>query len=297
MIKKKNTTYAQNREDVILDAFFADKKSGSYIDIGAGHPTDRSVTKLLYMKGWRGVNIEPDETLIQLLIADRPSDLNIKACINKVNSLKALIGERKMSKIDFLKVDTGGDEGVILKQSNFKDYCPEVICVESGRKNDSIQQLLKESGYELFFNDGLNEYYSIIGSKRKKKFSFPEIVADNCLPIVPFIPHAEKIYVDEDYFNEIPELQPTERVGTKQAIKWSLIGLDEAIHGGLQYKIVNLKRVILYTKIQKVLAVNKIGRLPSTVQITSSKVRFYRAVLVAYTILSKISNRVLGGMK
>jgi len=71
------TSYAQNREDIIIDAFFEGKQKGFYIDIGANHPTFDSVTKFFYSKGWSGINIEPNETLFNLLKADRKRDTNL----------------------------------------------------------------------------------------------------------------------------------------------------------------------------------------------------------------------------
>jgi hypothetical protein len=38
-------TYAQNFEDVMLARLFGEQSSGFYIDIGAWHPTELSVTK------------------------------------------------------------------------------------------------------------------------------------------------------------------------------------------------------------------------------------------------------------
>jgi hypothetical protein len=52
-------SYAQFREDTILDRFFK-KSTGFYIDIGANHPDRFSNTKKFYKKGWSGINIEPN---------------------------------------------------------------------------------------------------------------------------------------------------------------------------------------------------------------------------------------------
>ncbi len=68
-------SYAQNREDIIIDAFFKGKSSGFYVDVGANHPVVDSVTKLFYQKGWNGINIEPNPRMASLLIADRPRDI------------------------------------------------------------------------------------------------------------------------------------------------------------------------------------------------------------------------------
>lgn len=68
-------TYAQNKEDVILDAFFSDIKNGFYVDVGANHPIEDSVTKHFYNNGWSGINIEPIQALYEQLIEDRPRDI------------------------------------------------------------------------------------------------------------------------------------------------------------------------------------------------------------------------------
>lgn len=67
-------SYAQNREDRILEAFFKDVHDGFYVDIGANHPLKHSVTKLFYMQGWRGIHVEPNESLAAMLRFDRPED-------------------------------------------------------------------------------------------------------------------------------------------------------------------------------------------------------------------------------
>lgn len=74
---QKFITYAQNREDVILDAFFKDVTKGTYVDIGANHPVRDSVTKHFYLKGWRGINVEPIVDLYELVKQDRPEDTNL----------------------------------------------------------------------------------------------------------------------------------------------------------------------------------------------------------------------------
>ena len=75
-------TYAQNSEDVILDAYFGNVNKGTYVDIGANHPVEDSVTKHFYEKGWRGINVEPIKELFQLLQKDRPEDINVQVGIS-----------------------------------------------------------------------------------------------------------------------------------------------------------------------------------------------------------------------
>ncbi len=51
-------SYAQNFEDFRLWRALSTVDRGCYVDIGAGHPYDMSVTRLFYEHGWRGVNVE-----------------------------------------------------------------------------------------------------------------------------------------------------------------------------------------------------------------------------------------------
>lgn len=69
--------YAQNREDLLIRAFFPDVAAGTYVDVGANHPVIDSVTKLLYDSGWSGINIEPQTALFDELRENRPRDLNL----------------------------------------------------------------------------------------------------------------------------------------------------------------------------------------------------------------------------
>jgi FkbM family methyltransferase len=81
-MKQYTISYAQNREDVLLDAFFPGVEQGFYVDVGANHPEIDSVTKLFYLKGWRGINVEPTKRLIKLLEAERPKDTNLNVGIS-----------------------------------------------------------------------------------------------------------------------------------------------------------------------------------------------------------------------
>ena len=82
-------SYAQNHEDLIVSGFFPDVETGFYVDVGANHPVRHSVTKILYDKGWRGINIEPNIDLFKLVEKYRPSDVNLNVGIAaKEGSLK-----------------------------------------------------------------------------------------------------------------------------------------------------------------------------------------------------------------
>jgi FkbM family methyltransferase len=82
MLPDERVYYAQNREDLILESFFGDTKTGFYVDVGACHPDVASVTKRFYLKGWHGINIEPQANLHGLFERDRKRDINLNIGIS-----------------------------------------------------------------------------------------------------------------------------------------------------------------------------------------------------------------------
>jgi FkbM family methyltransferase len=71
------TSYAQNREDVLLDRLFPRGLRGFYVDVGANDPVANSVTKHFYDLGWRGINVEPALAPFERLQEARPRDVNL----------------------------------------------------------------------------------------------------------------------------------------------------------------------------------------------------------------------------
>lgn len=68
-------------EDLFVNNYFSDKRSGFYIDIGCNLPKSNSLTYLLHKKGWRGINIDISERCIKLYNFFRKKDLNLNIAI------------------------------------------------------------------------------------------------------------------------------------------------------------------------------------------------------------------------
>jgi len=77
-------SYSQAGEDIALLSFIDLDLIGSYIDVGAYHPNRFSVTRLLYSRGWSGVNIDANEDLMDQFREWRPRDINICAAIGQL---------------------------------------------------------------------------------------------------------------------------------------------------------------------------------------------------------------------
>ncbi|MDC0585601.1 FkbM family methyltransferase [Candidatus Pelagibacter sp.] len=82
---KKKNTYSQNQEDLFIDNYFKDKEEGIYLDIGCYHPVKYSNTALLYNRGWKGINVDMNQTSIDLFKILRKRDINICAAISNTS--------------------------------------------------------------------------------------------------------------------------------------------------------------------------------------------------------------------
>ena len=58
LLGKRKVSYSDFSEDLILESIF-EGLTGSYVDVGAGHPVIGSNSYLFYKKGWNGITIEP----------------------------------------------------------------------------------------------------------------------------------------------------------------------------------------------------------------------------------------------
>jgi hypothetical protein len=61
--------------------FFQCAKRGTFVEVGANHPTLESQTWLLEQEGWSGVLIEPNPGLCELLRAQRPRSKVFQAAV------------------------------------------------------------------------------------------------------------------------------------------------------------------------------------------------------------------------
>jgi FkbM family methyltransferase len=164
-------SYAQNHEDVVLNRLFPADHVGFYIDIGANHPSDCSVTKHFYDRGWTGINVEPGH-VFEVLNRERPGDTNLNLAVSDHNgrnlfheypthpglstlddrtanashlediaclpreveviTLRALC-ERyvKRRTVDFMSIDVEGHEEAVIRSGDWDRFRPRVLIIEA----------------------------------------------------------------------------------------------------------------------------------------------------------------------
>lgn len=125
-------SYAQNFEDVMLWRALKLFGPGFYIDIGANHPTRDSVTRSLYERGWRGINIEPVLHYYESLCADRPEDINLCVAVGDQESELVFFEspETGLSTLSLEMAERQKAEGIPFIQRTVKTRTLTSICEE-----------------------------------------------------------------------------------------------------------------------------------------------------------------------
>ena len=74
-------------EDLFVDYFFQQKKKGLYVDIGCNLPKSRSLTYLLYKRGWIGVKVDISPRSIKLNNYIRSRDHNLNVSVGNTENI------------------------------------------------------------------------------------------------------------------------------------------------------------------------------------------------------------------
>jgi FkbM family methyltransferase len=158
-------------EDYHLSLAFAGQTTGTYVDIGAGHPIADNVSFWFYERGWQGIVVEPQIELAALYERLRPRDIVVRGLVGReageiefhvvdrlhglsttrqdvaqkveafgvnyrtlrapVTTLAQLCESHELGSIDFLKVDVEGAEADVLFGGDWKRFRPKVIIAEA----------------------------------------------------------------------------------------------------------------------------------------------------------------------
>lgn len=197
-------SFSQKGEDLILDKIFANKNRGFYVDVGANNPDVFNNTKKFYLKGWKGINIEPNPMLLKRFKIERKRDINLNFGIgikrgfasfyefevssistfsknDKENKIKLgyrLKNEAKIKvyrleeimrkfckkKIDFMNVDTEGMDLEVLKSNDWKMFRPKAVCVETGDVWSTLSSELENNKKKLIDRFMISNSYRIFYS-------------------------------------------------------------------------------------------------------------------------------------
>jgi FkbM family methyltransferase len=74
-------SFAQNAEDVVLHRALQEVSAGRYVEVGANHPTESSITRAFYNRGWSGIAIEPVTEFAEAFRQQRSRDTVVQVAV------------------------------------------------------------------------------------------------------------------------------------------------------------------------------------------------------------------------
>lgn len=187
--------YIANTEETVLIAYLASTPSGFFVEVGASHPFDLSVSWPFERAGWNGILIEPIPECAELLRINRSATVVECACtspnapatgiltiqsVGGVSStmsenflfkgesssievdcrtLDSILKEHDVKKINLLSIDVEGFEYDVLKGLNLEIYRPDLIFIEDHMHYKHSHRHLVNHGYKIIRRTGPNNWY------------------------------------------------------------------------------------------------------------------------------------------
>ena len=187
--------YSANPEEKMIRDFFTGYHTGFFVEVGAFHPFDLSVSWPFEQVGWQGILVEPipefadrcrknrsaivfecacaaptspNEVEISVDGAfssmtegrkgrhEQISDKRITVACRTLDSILQTIG---IKKITLLAIDVEGAEFEVLQGVSLREYLPELIFIEDHMHTLHSHRHLIANGYKLIRRTGVNNWY------------------------------------------------------------------------------------------------------------------------------------------
>jgi glycosyltransferase involved in cell wall biosynthesis len=204
----KFVSFSRNMEDVLLWRMFKSEENGFYIDIYAESPDRESITKGLYEKGWSGLNLHRDISVLNLFEHFRPNDDNLYCVLstaaNHLGENSTVDGSRPNAlstwsigrgfnqsrrqvfsfdeiydrfvppskSVHFLRVNLGADFDHLFSYNNWLQFRPWVLIIATRDYVDAdcidLDQNMRSISYEIAY---FNDDYRFYLATEKETFA------------------------------------------------------------------------------------------------------------------------------
>ena len=188
-------SFSQFGEDLLIWEYFQRKVDGSFVEVGANHPTKFSQTWFLEQRGWRGLLVEPLGAKCELLRQQRRgsnvfqvaagapeqkgrarftvaanddmlSGLKTQAGIRpafaeevEVRTLDEIIVEVGNPPLDLVSIDVEGTELDVLRGFDLDRHRPALVLIEDHLQGLRVHRHMVRNHYRLAKRTGCNNWY------------------------------------------------------------------------------------------------------------------------------------------
>ena len=195
-------SFSQEGEDGILQRIFEAKPIGFYVDVGCHHPQRFSNTYRFYLRGWKGINIDPlpgskvrfdalrqSDITLELGISDTAGELTYYSfeepalntfepkvaasrdlplisedCIQVLRLSDVLDQHLPPSqRIDFLTIDVEGLDLQVLRSNDWTRYRPSYVLAEALGMRD-VNQVISSELYAYMASQGYSLFAKCVNT-------------------------------------------------------------------------------------------------------------------------------------
>ena len=182
-------------ESALKAEFFGHARTGFFVEVGANEPRTLSQTWDLEQQGWRGILIEPQPELAEVLRRERTAQVFAVACSSRERSgsclqlhlagphssfdsklnlpgvrphgvidvplrcLDQILTEASAAQIDFMSIDVEGHELEVLDGFDLARWRPRLLLIEDLLLHRRLHDYLTDHGYRWMRRTGINNWY------------------------------------------------------------------------------------------------------------------------------------------
>jgi len=169
--KYSKKSYALSNVDLIINRIFKNINKGFYIDVDCNNPIKYNNTYLLHKRGWRGINIDANDSCIKLFNQFRKNDYNVRSIISDKEEIKELYFYHDKSAINTLN----------KKIVDYRKDKPKKIIKEKSTTLNKIIEYspLKMNKFNLLSIDIENHEYEALRNFDFLKYKIDVIVVEH----------------------------------------------------------------------------------------------------------------------
>jgi FkbM family methyltransferase len=184
-------------ENDLVWQYFASRRDGFFVEVGANEPHAGSQTWFFEERGWSGILVEPQSRLSRRLREARPRSRVFQvACaapghppempfhvaensghsslaknlidpdtryleteMVRMMTLDAVLAEAGNPRIDFISIDVEGTQLDVLRGFDLRRHRPALLLLEDHLHNLKVHAHIRGQGYRLVKRTGLNNWY------------------------------------------------------------------------------------------------------------------------------------------
>jgi FkbM family methyltransferase len=138
-----NISFSKSGDDIQLMKLINNRVPGAYVDVGCWHPVKASNSYYFYVRGWKGICIDPNPELKKLYESLRPNDIFVNAGIgnSEVNLNYYMLNDNccsSMNTLDYAFLKKHNLENQIKKTINIPLYSLKKILKETLLPDDRL---------------------------------------------------------------------------------------------------------------------------------------------------------------